>query len=132
VVAAGLAGFIEEVGYRGILYGTLRARMSPLAAGAVTATCFMLAHGEINPLAFGMGLLCAWMVERYRSLLPGIIIHSGWDLTSGIHAWCLGALKYNPHSFFQVVVLLTGGGLVALWITGGTWKKAQPITWHDR
>ena len=132
LAAAGLAGLIEEVGYRGILYGTLRARMSPRVAATVTAACFMLAHGEINPLGFGMGLLCAWMVERYRSLLPGIVIHSGWDFASGIHAWFLGALKYNPHGYFQVVALLTGAGFVVLWIAGWMGKKTHEITWQDR
>jgi membrane protease YdiL (CAAX protease family) len=47
-----------------------------------------------------MGLLCAWMVERYHSLLPAIILHSGWDLASGINAWFLGAMKLDPESFF--------------------------------
>lgn len=74
VAAASFAGLVEEVGYRGILYGAVRKRMSPLAAMVLTSACFMLAHGEVNPLAFGMGLLCARMVEKYHSVLPGMIL----------------------------------------------------------
>jgi membrane protease YdiL (CAAX protease family) len=128
LVAASLAGLIEEVGYRGILYGLLRTRINPMAAMALTAVGFMLAHGEINPLAFGMGLLCAWMVERYHSLLPAIILHSGWDLASGINAWFLGAMKQDPESFFHTVALLTGAGWLVVWLIGKTWNPTRPVT----
>ncbi len=123
LVAASLAGLVEETGYRGILYGGLRTGMSPAAAMGLTAACFMLAHGEINPFAFGMGLLCAWMVERYRSVLPGIVLHTGWDLATGINIWFLGAVKWDPQSYFQTVALLTGAACAAVWITGRRWKK---------
>ncbi len=126
LVAASLAGLIEETGYRGILYGGLRTGMNPAAAMGLTAACFMLAHGEINPLAFGMGLLCAWMVERYRSVLPGIVVHTGWDLATGINVWFLGAVKWDPHSFFQTVALLTGAACAAVWIIGRRGKRTRP------
>src|SRR5690606_15555958 len=74
-VAACFAGLVEEVGYRGLLYGALRERMSPFIATVLTASCFMLAHGEVNPLAFGMGVICARMVEQYRSVIPGVLLH---------------------------------------------------------
>lgn len=126
LVAAACAGFIEEVAYRGILYGALRKRLAPIAAIVVTAACFMLAHGEVNPLAFGMGLLCGWMVEKYHSLLPGMIVHTGWDLASGINAWFVGAMNLDPHRYFQAVALLTGTVFVAVWIMGKRWTYTPP------
>ena len=115
-VAAACAGFIEEVSYRGVLYGVLRKRLAPVAAMMVTAACFMLAHGEFNPLMFSMGLLCAWMVERYHSVLPGMIVHIGWDLSSGIHAWMIGAMNVDPGGYFQSVAVVTGVVFVTVWI----------------
>lgn len=125
-VAASLAGLIEEIGYRGILYGALRKRMAPVAAMVVTAAGFMFAHGEVNPFAFFMGLLCAWMVERYHSVLPGIIVHTGWDLSSGINLWFLGAMGVDPHGFFQTVALFTGAAFVAVWIMGKRGTDSPP------
>lgn len=131
LVAASLAGLIEETGYRGILYGALRTRMAPVAAMVVTAAGFMLAHGEVNPFAFFMGLLCAWMVERYHSVLPGIIVHTGWDLFSGINLWGIGAMNLDPHGFFQTVALVTGAAFVAVWIMGKGWTNTPRDTPRD-
>jgi membrane protease YdiL (CAAX protease family) len=115
-VAACCAGLIEEVGYRGLLYGVLRTRMSPVVATIASAACFMLAHGEVNPLAFGMGVICARMVERYHSVVPGMILHIGWDLASGINAWSLGSMDLAPHRYFQAIALVMAAASLALWI----------------
>ena len=114
LVAAGCAGLIEEVGYRGLLYGVLRTRMDPLMAMVLMSACFMLAHGGVNPLAFGMGLITARLVENYHSVMPGIILHIGWDLAAGTNAWFLGAMNVDPHSYFEVAVIVLAGALLAI------------------
>lgn len=128
-VAAGCAGLVEEVGYRGLLYGALRKRMSPFAVTLITAACFMWAHGEVNPLAFGMGVICARMVEQYHSVIPGMILHIGWDLASGTNAWALGAMHLDPHRYFQAAALVMGAASLALWFVGKMMaKQGQPST----
>lgn len=132
VVAASCAGLVEEVGYRGLLYGALRTRMRPLVAMLLMSACFMLAHGGVNPLAFGMGLLTARMVEKHHSVLPGIILHTGWDLATGIHVWFLGAMKADPHSYFQTVALLTGAALLLIRMVGRRSAHTPPVTVDER
>ena len=118
VVAAGCAGLVEEIGYRGLLYGVLRTRMRPLMAMVLMSACFMLAHGGVNPLAFGMGLVTARLVEKYHSVLPGIVLHTAWDLAAGTNAWFLGAMNIEPHNYFAVAVILFGGALFVLRMIG--------------
>lgn len=68
----------EELMFRGLLYGTLRARLAwPLAASG-SALLFALAHGYSAAgllSVFLSGVLWAWVYERTGSLLPPILAH---------------------------------------------------------
>ena len=74
-----LAPVLEELLFRGVLYGTLRLRLGPWPATAVSAGVFALAHGYgvIGFASVAMsGVLWAVAYERTRSLLPGILAHA--------------------------------------------------------
>jgi membrane protease YdiL (CAAX protease family) len=78
-----LAPIVEELLFRGVLYGTLRLRFGPLPATAASAALFALAHGYgvvgfVSVLA--SGVLWAIAYERTRSLLPGILTHAANNL----------------------------------------------------
>ncbi|MBI1422550.1 MAG: CPBP family intramembrane metalloprotease [Gammaproteobacteria bacterium] len=70
---------MEEIGFRGLVYTTLRSRLGPTLAIVVSATLFSALH--LKSVAgflsiFWSGLLLAYAYERYHSLLPGIVMHS--------------------------------------------------------
>jgi membrane protease YdiL (CAAX protease family) len=73
------APVLEEVLFRGLLYGTLRLRFGPGPATLVSAGLFALAHGY-GAVGFASvlmsGVLWAVAYERTRSLLPGILAHA--------------------------------------------------------
>lgn len=74
---------MEEIGFRGLIYTTLRARAGPTLAIALSAALFSAVH--IPSLAgflsiFWSGLLLAYAYERYHSLLPGIAMHSAGNM----------------------------------------------------
>ena len=72
------APVFEELIFRGLLHGTLRARLAwPLAASG-SALVFALAHGYSAAgflSVFLSGVLWAWVYERTGSLLPPILAH---------------------------------------------------------
>ncbi|HEY2995351.1 MAG TPA: type II CAAX endopeptidase family protein [Methylomirabilota bacterium] len=73
-----LAPIFEEVIFRGVLYGSLRARLGMWPALVLSALVFALAHGYgVAGFAsvFLSGGLWAWSYERTRSLLPAIAAH---------------------------------------------------------
>jgi hypothetical protein len=73
------APVVEELLFRGLLYGTLRLRLGPLPATLLSAALFAVAHGYgVIGFAsvFGSGVLWALAYERTRSLLPGILAHA--------------------------------------------------------
>ena len=69
--------FIEEIIFRGSLYGWLRGKLSSNLTILITATLFALYHPLIYlwPIAFVFGLASGWVRERTNSLTPFLIMH---------------------------------------------------------
>jgi membrane protease YdiL (CAAX protease family) len=87
-----LAPVLEEVAFRGVLFGSLRLRLGLVPSALASAAVFALAHG------YGVGgflavlwsgLLWAWAYERTGSLLPGMAAHALNNLSAGLSALLL-------------------------------------------
>jgi membrane protease YdiL (CAAX protease family) len=78
LVAVG-APFLEEIFFRGALYGALRQRFGTAAALIGSAGLFAILHPQL-PLGFIpiflLGLTFAFLYEWRQSLLPGIVMHA--------------------------------------------------------
>src|SRR3546814_9965541 len=72
-----LVPFIEEIIFRGLLFGWLRKHLRFLLAAPVVALLFAVAHQVwmLVPVLFFMGLVLAAATERSGSLWPPIILH---------------------------------------------------------
>lgn len=77
LVLAVLAPVVEELVFRGLLYGWVAGRWGPLPAFVVSSLAFAAAHAEpahiilVLPLGFWFG----WLRWRTNSLLPTLITH---------------------------------------------------------
>lgn len=88
------APVVEELTFRGLLYGTLRTRLSVWPAALLSAALFALPHGygllgSVSVL--WSGVLWALAYERTRSLLPGLLAHSANNLMSTL--WVAAFLR---------------------------------------
>ncbi|HTO12422.1 MAG TPA: type II CAAX endopeptidase family protein [Candidatus Binatia bacterium] len=82
-----LAPVFEEIIFRGLLYGSLRARLGVWPSVVASALVFALAHGYGAAgfaSVFLSGALWAWSYERTRSLLPGIAAHMANNAAVGV------------------------------------------------
>lgn len=70
-----VAPLIEELLFRGLLYGYLRGRAGVVLSVLVSALVFAVLHVVIPPL-FVMGAILAILAERNRSLWPSIALHA--------------------------------------------------------
>lgn len=72
-----IAPIIEEILFRSFLYRTLRADHGPVFAILTSSLIFGCIH--VIPLyalnAFLVGIPLAWLYEKSRSLVPGIVMH---------------------------------------------------------
>ena len=87
--ANALQGFSQEVQFRGLLLGALERSLSPRWANVAQAAVFGLAHLAISyggpeapfvPITFLVGLGFGWLVQRYDSIWPAVIIHAAADI----------------------------------------------------
>jgi hypothetical protein len=84
--AVALAPPVEELLFRGILYGGYRKSLGPAAAAALTTFIFVLLHiNELvhEPLATfvigGLALLALWRRLRSNAIGPAIAVHVGYN-----------------------------------------------------
>jgi len=79
------APICEELGFRGLVYSSLRSKLAPTSAIVLSALLFSALHlysmaGFLS--VFWSGLILAYAYERYHSLLPGMLIHAAGNLLS--------------------------------------------------
>lgn len=81
------APVVEEIFFRGLLYRSLRNRLSVLPAVLIAGALFGLVHITSYPLdtlpvKAAFGVIACLLYERTGSLLPGIALHSFVDASS--------------------------------------------------
>jgi membrane protease YdiL (CAAX protease family) len=72
---------LEEIAFRGIIFNRLSLVLGEREAWLVQAAFFSVLH--LSPVIFlthfAMGLIFGWLRMRTRSLLPGMVLHGGWN-----------------------------------------------------
>jgi uncharacterized protein len=141
LVAAGVAVY-EEVAFRGVLLGYLRAALGLPIALAVSSLAFAAVHignAGMTPLQFGaytaMGVaLGAAVVVTGRLWMP-IAMHASFNLAVGVNFWTedvhdLVQWAVVPHSFWTTgdgwrVLQMMGHGLVAVVLLLIAWRRSR-------
>jgi membrane protease YdiL (CAAX protease family) len=102
LIAAGvIAPFVEELFFRGFLFGLLRRRHPLWQAYLVTAVLFTVLHNDpsrmnlsqMAGLSIGIAMLAvmlAWLYQRTGSLYPGILAHAVNNATGLILFYVVG------------------------------------------
>jgi membrane protease YdiL (CAAX protease family) len=77
LLLAVLAPLVEELVFRGLLYGWLAGRWGKTTGWIVSSLAFAAAHTEPAHiiLVFPLGLLFGWLRQRTDSLLPSLAAH---------------------------------------------------------
>ncbi len=76
------APIVEEIVLRGLFYGRLKRGMPMFAAMLISSWIFGLIHGAVIWVIYAalLGMLIAWIYEKYRSLTAAILFHFGFNL----------------------------------------------------
>lgn len=87
VAVAASAPIVEEIFFRGLLYRSLRNKLSILPAALIAGALFGLVHITSYPVATlpvkaAFGVIACLLYERTGSILPGIGLHSFVDATA--------------------------------------------------
>jgi membrane protease YdiL (CAAX protease family) len=110
VAVAASAPIVEEIFFRGLLYRSLRNKLSILPAALIAGALFGLVHITSYPVATlpvkaAFGVIACLLYERTGSLLPGIGLHSFVD-ASAIDLALTGNDSIVLASFSALVLVL--------------------------
>ncbi len=125
VLAVGIcAPFLEEVTFRGVLFGNLRKALGSFAAIVLSALIFGAMHYNIVQFVYatGLGIAFAYIYEKTGELWTCVLAHSVANLFSLVATW------YGISAFFtqtKLMCMISGmiGCAIAI-ILLARWKKA--------
>jgi membrane protease YdiL (CAAX protease family) len=102
LISAGvLAPFVEEVFFRGFLFGLYRRRQPKWVAYGVSSLLFTLLHNDPTHMSvpqmaglsvgiFMLALMLTWLYDHTGSLFPGMLAHALNNTTGLILVYTLG------------------------------------------
>ncbi len=95
IVLVLLAPLVEEIIFRGLLFGALAPRLGVLLAALVSALLFGLAHGDavLFPSLAAVGLVNALVYARTGNLTTAVVLHA---LNNALGAAFLIAASFRP------------------------------------
>lgn len=112
--------FVEELLYRGIVYGRIKDSFGVKAAVIGSAVIFGAVHMNLVQFVYAavFGLLLAWFVERSGNIAGAVAAHMAANLTSVLRAETNVFAGMDNHMVIWIVVTV-----LMLFITGiGVWK----------
>ena len=106
----------EELIFRGLIYRRAREFTAPALAAVSSAVIFGVSHGNVAQFfyAAALGLLLAYVYERYHSLAAPILVHAGANLLSIAISEMGGEAEEAGTSILPLVLLGLAGAAVLL------------------
>ena len=116
---------MEEMAFRGYLFGSLGAGGRRTAAAFLSALLFGLAHGNINQAcyAFLMGIYLAFLSDACGSILPGFLAHAGINAVGVCMMYVAGEAAMEAGSGMSVIDILQAQGVS----TYGQWAAIVAV-----
>mgnify|MGYP000844606429 FL=1 len=74
--AAIVAPIVEEFIFRGILMNRLYNKYGLLKSVIYSSLIFFIMHINPNPMLLCLGVSCAFLVYKYKSLIPSMVLHA--------------------------------------------------------
>lgn len=86
------APLVEESLFRGLLYKRMRTRLKMIPSILISAAIFGIIHGNLVQFiyAFFIGVILAFVYEKFKTIWAPIILHAGANLLSVIYTMILG------------------------------------------
>lgn len=114
------APIVEELLFRGLIYGRLRERLKFVPAAFISAFVFGVIHGNAVQFlyAFIIGLLLAFVYEKFKTVVAPIIFHAGANLISVIITNVMpeGGIALTTGGYMLLVVAELAVTFLILWL----------------
>lgn len=80
--AVAIAPVLEEVVFRGVAFPVIARRFGLIVAAIIVSLVFAAGHWSLvgSPATFTVGLILCYMYVHFRSIIPGILLHTANNL----------------------------------------------------
>ncbi len=121
LMAAPVAGIVEEAAFRGYMQGPIERRYGLAVAILITGTMFAIAHLDFTlilwPYYVAVAAIYGTVTYLTKSILPAVILHTGGNLYSNLDLWLHGQAEWQASSGSTALIWKTGAD-APFWISG--------------
>jgi membrane protease YdiL (CAAX protease family) len=119
LMAAPVAGVVEESAFRGYMQGPIERRHGLTIAILITGTMFAIAHLDFTlilwPYYVAVAAIYGVVTSVTKSILPAIVLHTGGNLYSNLDLWLHGRAEWQTASGNSMLIWRTGAD-ASFWI----------------
>jgi membrane protease YdiL (CAAX protease family) len=120
LMAAPVAGIVEEAAFRGYMQGPIERRYGLIIAILVTGTMFAVAHLDFTlilwPYYVAVAAIYGTVTYLTQSILPAVVVHTGGNIYSNIDLWLHGQAEWQASSG-PAVLIWKAGTDASFWIS---------------
>ena len=133
LMAAPVAGVIEEAAFRGYMQGPIERRYGLAVAILVTGTMFAVAHLDFTPILWpyyvAVAAIYGTVTYLTQSILPAVVLHTGGNLYSNFDLWRHGQAEWQATSGPAALIWTTGADRTFCVSVGGLAFVAAAAVW---
>ncbi len=120
LMAAPVAGIIEEAAFRGYMQGPIEQRHGLAIAILITGTMFAVAHLDFTlilwPYYLAVAAIYGTVTYLTESILPAVVLHTIGNTYSNLDLWLHGQAEWQAASGPTTLIWQTGAGR-SFWIS---------------
>jgi membrane protease YdiL (CAAX protease family) len=129
LMAAPVAGIIEESAFRGYMQYPIERRYGLPVAILITGTMFAVAHLDFTPILwpYYVAVAAIYGVVAYltQSILPAIVLHTAGNVYSNLDLWLHGQAEWQKAAGASPDSLPTVAVALAITVVAGALATAQ-------
>ncbi len=122
LMAAPVAGIVEEAAFRGYMQGPIERRHGLAVAILITGTMFAVAHLDFTPVLWpyyvAVTAIYGTVTFLTNSILPAIVLHTCGNIYSNLDLWLHGQAEWQARSGPPALIWTTGPD-ASFWIAVG-------------
>jgi membrane protease YdiL (CAAX protease family) len=112
LMAAPVAGIVEEAAFRGYMQGPIERRYGLAVAILITGTMFAVAHLDFTlilwPYYVAVAAIYGIVTYLTKSILPAVVLHTGGNIYSNLDLWLHGQAEWQAASGPTALIWRTG------------------------
>ena len=120
LMAAPVAGIVEEAAFRGYMQTPLERRHGLFAAILITGTMFAIAHLDFTlilwPYYVAVAAIYGIITSLADSILPAVVLHTAGNVYSNLQLWLYGQAEWGASSAPGALIWQSGADL-SFWIS---------------